>query len=158
MHSTRNIILAAVVTAFAASPALAGNGNGNGHGKHGGKHADKHHVEKHGGRHRGDDRVVRHDDRRDRRGDHHAYYDDHRRAGCPPGLAKKHNGCMPPGQAKKVGVGYPVPPGAVYTIPRHVRTQLPPAPAGYRYAIVNNQVVLVSSGNLIADIVLNLLG
>jgi hypothetical protein len=21
--------------------------------------------------------------------------------GCPPGLAKKHNGCMPPGQAKK---------------------------------------------------------
>lgn len=22
--------------------------------------------------------------------------------GCPPGLAKKHNGCLPPGQAKKV--------------------------------------------------------
>ena len=22
--------------------------------------------------------------------------------GCPPGLAKKHNGCMPPGQAKKL--------------------------------------------------------
>jgi hypothetical protein len=22
--------------------------------------------------------------------------------GCPPGLAKKHNGCMPPGQAKKM--------------------------------------------------------
>jgi hypothetical protein len=21
--------------------------------------------------------------------------------GCPPGLAKKHNGCMPPGQARK---------------------------------------------------------
>jgi hypothetical protein len=21
--------------------------------------------------------------------------------GCPPGLAKKHNGCMPPGQAKR---------------------------------------------------------
>ena len=21
--------------------------------------------------------------------------------GCPPGLAKKHNGCLPPGQAKK---------------------------------------------------------
>jgi len=25
--------------------------------------------------------------------------------GCPPGLAKKHNGCMPPGQAKKLGRG-----------------------------------------------------
>src|ERR1044072_2255372 len=27
--------------------------------------------------------------------------------GCPPGLAKKGNGCLPPGQAKKLyGVGY----------------------------------------------------
>ena len=30
------------------------------------------------------------------------YYDHQYRSGhCPPGLAKKHNGCMPPGQAKK---------------------------------------------------------
>ena len=28
---------------------------------------------------------------------HHGYAYDN----CPPGLAKKHNGCMPPGQAKK---------------------------------------------------------
>jgi hypothetical protein len=45
-------------------------------------------------------------------GDHdRSYYRHHRedrnygyrdeRRGCPPGLAKKHNGCMPPGQAKK---------------------------------------------------------
>lgn len=25
--------------------------------------------------------------------------------GCPPGLAKKHNGCLPPGQAKKLHRG-----------------------------------------------------
>jgi len=25
--------------------------------------------------------------------------------GCPPGLAKKHNGCMPPGQARKLSRG-----------------------------------------------------
>ena len=25
--------------------------------------------------------------------------------GCPPGLAKKHNGCLPPGQAKKLNRG-----------------------------------------------------
>jgi hypothetical protein len=25
--------------------------------------------------------------------------------GCPPGLAKKHNGCLPPGQARKLGRG-----------------------------------------------------
>ena len=31
--------------------------------------------------------------------------------GCPPGLAKKHNGCMPPGQARKlyrVGQRFPL--------------------------------------------------
>jgi hypothetical protein len=31
--------------------------------------------------------------------------------GCPPGLARKHNGCMPPGQAKKlynVGQRFPL--------------------------------------------------
>lgn len=31
-------------------------------------------------------------------GDQHGYG----MAGCPPGLAKKHNGCLPPGQAKKL--------------------------------------------------------
>jgi hypothetical protein len=36
-------------------------------------------------------------------GNDHAYahgYGDG--GGCPPGLAKKHNGCLPPGQAKKL--------------------------------------------------------
>ena len=42
----------------------------------------------------------------------HEYYDDEYRGGkrCPPGLAKKHNGCMPPGQAKKWQMGRPLPP------------------------------------------------
>ena len=46
-------------------------------------------------------------------------YDDHGKGGlygygvggCPPGLAKKHNGCMPPGQARKlyrVGQRFPL--------------------------------------------------
>lgn len=157
MHSTRKTILAALLAAVAIAPAMAGNGNGNGNGKghgKGGKHADQHVVEIHRDRH------VRDDDWRDRRDDrrHYSYNDDRRGAGCPPGLAKKNNGCMPPGQAKKVGVGYPVPPGADYTLPRRVLSQLPPPPAGHRYAIVNNQVVLVSSGNLIVDILMNLLG
>ena len=45
------------------------------------------------------DRDGRYDDDR---------YDDDRdygRNGCPPGLAKKNNGCLPPGQAKKQ-IGY----------------------------------------------------
>ena len=37
------------------------------------------------------------------------------RGNCPPGLAKKQNGCLPPGQAKKrYAVGQPLPPGIVY--------------------------------------------
>jgi len=28
--------------------------------------------------------------------------------GCPPGLANKHNGCMPPGQAEKLLRGQPL--------------------------------------------------
>ena len=34
-------------------------------------------------------------------GDQGRYYNDN----CPPGLAKKHNGCMPPGQARKLARG-----------------------------------------------------
>ena len=39
-----------------------------------------------------------------------AYYaPQFRGANCPPGLAKKGNGCQPPGQAKKWRVGQPLP-------------------------------------------------
>ena len=43
------------------------------------------------------------------------YYDEQFRVGhCPPGLAKKHNGCMPPGQARKWRVGYVLPREVVF--------------------------------------------
>jgi len=122
-------LLAALLAAAVVAPAFAGPGNGHGHGRG-------------------------HDDER------YAYDDGP--AGCPPGLAKKHNGCLPPGQAKKIYrdpmVGHHVPPNAVYVIPRHVRTTLPRPPAGYRYAVVNNQVVLVSSGDIIVDIIRSIVG
>lgn len=38
-------------------------------------------------------------------------------AGCPPGLAMKGNGCLPPGQAKKMMPGYVSPPIMVYQPP-----------------------------------------
>jgi Ni/Co efflux regulator RcnB len=79
---------------------------------------------------------------------------------CPPGLAKKNNGCMPPGQAKKWGVGQPIPQGvAVYPVPQPVIVQLPPPPYGYRYARIGNDIVLVQSqNNLIVDVIQGLLG
>jgi hypothetical protein len=83
-------------------------------------------------------------------------------AGCPPGLAKKHNGCLPPGQAKNMRrdaiIGHHVPPYAIYAVPRQLRAQLPRPPAGYRYAIVNDQVVLVSRSNIVVDIIRDIVG
>jgi len=64
-------------------------------------------------------------------------YDDHGKGGlygygvggCPPGLAKKHNGCMPPGQARKlyrVGQRFPLSYGNRWSynqIPYDLRTR-----------------------------------
>ena len=79
---------------------------------------------------------------------------------CPPGLAKKNNGCMPPGQARNWAVGQPVPAGVtVYTVASPVLRQLPPAPYGYRYARIGGDIVLVQQqNNLIVDIIVGLLG
>jgi Ni/Co efflux regulator RcnB len=85
------------------------------------------------------------------------YAEKHR---CPPGLAKKNNGCMPPGQARKWQVGQPVPTGvAVYSVPQPVVMHLPPPPYGYRYARVGGDIVLIQiQGNIIVDIIQALLG
>ena len=65
-------LLAGAAALGIAGPAVAKPGNGHGHG-HGNSHAWGY-----------DDAVG------------------YGHGGCPPGLAKKHNGCMPPGQAKKL--------------------------------------------------------
>ena len=58
--------------------------------------------------------------------------------GCPPGLAKKHNGCLPPGQAKKlynVGQHFPTSYGYRWNydqIPYDLRNQYGFDP-NYRY-------------------------
>src|SRR6478672_10269293 len=82
----KTLLVAGALALGLAGPALAkpgnGHGNGNGHG----------HDNGHGHGHRS------------------AYgYSGpvgYGAGGCPPGLAKKHNGCLPPGQAKKLyGIG-----------------------------------------------------
>ena len=87
------------------------------------------------------------------------YYREHYGHGkkCPPGLAKKNNGCMPPGQISLV-VGQPVPRGVtLYSVPQPVLIQLPPQPYGYRYARIGGDIALIArSNNLIVDIVVAL--
>lgn len=66
---------------------------------------------------------------------------------CPPGLAKKNNGCMPPGQAKKWAVGQALPRDVVYySVPQTVVVRLGVAPAGYRYVRVANDILLIAIG------------
>jgi hypothetical protein len=100
-------------------------------------------------------------DRRDGSGDRHdrffadrdrspidRYYSDQfRRGNCPPGLAKKGNGCMPPGQAKKWTLHRPLPSGLVYyDLPREVLVHLGPPPSGHRFVRVAGDILLIAVG------------
>jgi len=75
------------------------------------------------------------------------YYQGQFRAGrCPPGLAKKHNGCMPPGQAKKWQIGRPLPRDVVfYDLPQDLVVELGPPPTDYRYVRVAADILVIAS-------------
>ena len=170
-HSRRLVGLAIASLLMAGSSFAKDNGD-NGHGKD--KHQDKGH-----GRHGQVDKAKPHQAQphavvqrqKIRPG---AYFNDQQRTyarqyysqnyrngkNCPPGLAKKHNGCRPPGQARNGSVGQPVPRGVtVYSVAQPVLLRLPPAPYGYRYARIGGDIVLVQQqNNLIVDIIVGLLG
>jgi hypothetical protein len=79
----------------------------------------------------------------------YSYYRTEYAAGrCPPGLAKKGNGCLPPGQVKKMwAIGQPLPAGiAYYPLPPVLLGQLSPVPAGYQYVRVANDILLMAVG------------
>ena len=66
---------------------------------------------------------------------------------CPPGLAKKQNGCMPPGQAKKWRVGYPLPRDVIfYSVPQPLLLQFGPPPSGHRYVRVASDILMIAIG------------
>ena len=76
------------------------------------------------------------------------YYTEQYKVGrCPPGLAKKQNGCMPPGQAKKWVVGRPLPREVVYyDLPPSVVLELGVPRAGQRYVRVASDILLIAIG------------
>lgn len=77
------------------------------------------------------------------------YYGQQFKAGkCPPGLAKKNNGCLPPGQAKKYAIGQPLPRDVVfYPVPSSVIVQLGAPPAGHKYVRVATDILLIAIGS-----------
>jgi hypothetical protein len=134
---------------FADKPAWAGKGKGHeerdddrdeGRGKHKAKH----------GKHFDDSKrlVVR------------EYYQTQFEGGkkCPPGLAKKNNGCLPPGQAKKWQVGQPLPRDVVfYPVPRELEVRIGIPPAGYKYVRVASDILMIAVGtSVVADAIQDL--
>jgi len=106
-----------------------------------------------GERRNDDQRSSRDGDRRNHFEDRHRvaihdYYDGQFRSGrCPPGLAKKHNGCMPPGQARKWQIGHQLPGDVIYySVPQALVVQIGVPPAGYRYVRVASDILLMAIG------------
>ncbi len=66
---------------------------------------------------------------------------------CPPGLAKKGNGCRPPGQARKWHMHQPLPREVVYhPLPPEVEVHLGPPPSGYRFVRVAQDILMIAVG------------
>ncbi len=87
------------------------------------------------------------------------YYTQEFRSGnCPPGLAKKNNGCMPPGQAKKWSKGRPLPRDVVYyDLPPRLVVQLGTPPAGHKYVRVATDILLIAVGtSMVMDAITDL--
>ena len=162
--------------ALAATPVLAKDDDGGKHGQKG-KHAEKDQrkADKRADKeeHKAEKRADKAEHKAEKRAEkeerkaikHGAYFDDRHRESvrhyytsysgksCPPGLAKKNNGCMPPGQAKKWHVGQPLPPSVtVYTVPQPILVTLPPPPPRHQYVRVSGDILLIAIGTkLVVD-------
>lgn len=157
-NSTSRLCALALAALFASGSALADKPEWAGGGKND-RHERKDQRDGRDDDRRGD---FRDDRRNDRRGDSVEFHfrDDNRRlvndyygqqfrsGHCPPGLAKKNNGCMPPGQAKKWRRGYALPHDVrYYDLPRDLVVRLPPPPQGHRYVRVASDILLIAIGS-----------
>ncbi|MEO8855541.1 MAG: RcnB family protein [Burkholderiaceae bacterium] len=173
-HTHRIVALAITSLLIAGSAFSKGKGDDDDHGKGKGNHSQKF-EDKQDKQDKQEAKEYKKADKRERKEiQPGTYFNDQQRTvvreyyvqnysngkKCPPGLAKKNNGCMPPGQVRNWVVGQPVPRGVtVYAVPQPVIVQLPPAPYGYRYVRIGADIVLVQQqNNLIVDIIQVLLG
>lgn len=84
-----------------------------------------------------------------------SYVDREYRRDCPPGLAKKNNGCLPPGQAKKYTRGAKLGDDVMFKpLPDDLLRRLGPVKPGTRYVQVDQDVLLITeAGKQILDAV-----
>lgn len=186
VFARRSVLFTAAALLFVSMPGFAKDKGNGGGGDDEGKHAQKEYRKSQKRAEKDYEKDNKDDDKQYRKGQKYAekrqreeikqgtYFDEQQRIvvrqyyttnygngkRCPPGLAKKQNGCMPPGQVRYWQVGQPIPRNVtVYSVPQPVIQLLPPAPYGYRYARVGSDIVLVQQqNNLIVDIIKGLLG
>lgn len=150
------LIALPALPAFAEKPDKPGKskGHGNAEKSHGGGSGNGG-TQGHGGSHddgsSGDHDQYRHFSSQDRGYWHEYWEDQYEHGNCPPGLAKKHNGCMPPGQAKKrYSIGHPLPRDfVILEVPVVLLPRLAPCPPGYRYGIIDGDLVQLAVGTLL---------
>jgi hypothetical protein len=137
----RRLLALVVALSLAGSMTVSAQGKGKGKGKGTAK-----------GRSQNPPAVIFDDHQR---GAARTYFGDtYGRGNCPPGLAKKNNGCLPPGQAKKrYVVGQRLPDGiAVGELPPALSTRIGRPPAGYRYGLVDGDLIKLAIANrLVVD-------
>lgn len=165
---SQSLSIAALALCFGISPGWADK-DGHGHGKgkshkeksHGKSHGKDKHWEKRDNDHRPHHDRVHYMDRR--HGGHRTdivvinpsdriiinrYIANDFRSHCPPGLAKKRNGCRPPGHTKHYHIGRPLPEYVHWhPVPRDLLVRLEPVPAGYQYVMVDRDVLLISEAS-----------
>lgn len=151
LHSFVRIAAVVLAAGLVSLPALADKPDWAGGGKH--REAQRDEERQDRGRHDERERYQRHamseprfsDD--DRRSVRDYYGTQFRKGKCPPGLAKKNNGCMPPGQAKKWAIGERLPADLRrYPLPNDVIVRLPVPPAGHEFVRVASDILLISVG------------
>ena len=139
MASTRiSVVIAAFATSMAlVTPSLADAKPGKGHGRSEPAHSGGVDISVNVRLGDSERRVVR------------DYYS--AQQNCPPGLAKKHNGCLPPGIAKKrYEIGRPVFDDAIVVeLPHDVMVRLPPLPRGREYRVVDGDLVVVAVATMV---------
>ncbi len=138
----------AIAPAYAGKPEWAGGGKGKG----------KAHAKKEGPEGEGGARVERYFSDSHRTYVREYYAAEFHAGRCPPGLAKKRNGCMPPGQAKKWRVGEPLPRDVIfYDLPAALVVQIGVPPPGYRFVRAASDILLIAIGTgLVVDAILDL--
>jgi hypothetical protein len=82
---------------------------------------------------------------------HGWFVESYGRGNCPPGLAKKNNGCLPPGQAKKrYAVGHAFPPDVRWQpLPPTLAKRVGPPPAGYLYVTLDGDLLKLAVGTML---------